>query len=307
MSQGWWILNIDRKEKSGEMDGHIGLSMATSATGWMLCAEVEEWLADGPMVIQPGPFGKLSTELLDMIFDALPEFRDIAFLSLTCKRLLDTGCRLICIGDYSTDADLPEGVLTDEERQEKNATKLEDLDDDDKDRLFAFAEQRYTKAFGHEWPRRSASSERYLGTCEILRQSFPRHLRRKISSDVERWETLCTRDIAGHGPVVLCNISKAEYVRADGLVGHDDFHIGHALLPRICWSNPSTFYKLEDCMELGRGPGAGDRFCITTLGALPDVLEGQEWSDVTEEIDALLVEIWNETEEWNDRKEYLSL
>ena len=101
---------------------------------------VDQWLADGPTVVPPGPISILPPELIHTIFDELHELDEIIYLAITCKLLLSigkphilratkahyapwAGCRLITIDDEAQPlADLPLGLLTDAERKEIEAT-----------------------------------------------------------------------------------------------------------------------------------------------------------------------------------------
>ncbi len=127
-----------------------------SLTSVYISRAVDEWLSRGTVVRQPGSIGKLSTEVLDMIFQAILDETTESFatnllscicLAVGCKRLLTVGkrhimegllehhataaqCRLVCLGE-STDAtdQAPPGMLTEEELKEIAATKIPGEDD----------------------------------------------------------------------------------------------------------------------------------------------------------------------------------
>ena len=145
---------------------------------------VDEWLARGTMVRQPGSIGKLSTEVLDMIFQATlradsgaptecsaTNLLSCICLALGCKRLLVVGkrhiasgllrhharaarCRLICLRDNTGAVDqAPAGMLTADELKEIAETKLAFEDDALEDPsmavercLYQFAEEFYAPA-----------------------------------------------------------------------------------------------------------------------------------------------------------------
>ena len=97
---------------------------------------VEQWLAEGPTVVPPGPISILPPELIHTIFDELHELDEIIYFAITCKLLLSigkphilratkahyapwVGCRLITLNDDAQSLDdLPPGLLTDAERKE---------------------------------------------------------------------------------------------------------------------------------------------------------------------------------------------
>ncbi|PIL36441.1 hypothetical protein GSI_00130 [Ganoderma sinense ZZ0214-1] len=105
------------------------------------------WLSRGSVAVQPGPMGKLSTEVLDMVFEVLldgsdpdpdpnEDFLDCIIFAISCKRLLTIGkrhilhtlisrharaadCRLVCLGWYAYPPDqAPPGMLTAAELEE---------------------------------------------------------------------------------------------------------------------------------------------------------------------------------------------
>ena len=138
----------------------------------MFCSRerIDELLTTGSTALQRGPLGKLPPELLGLIFDALPEFRDIIFLCLTCKLLLDVGqrrlqrvtreffapwagCRLVCLGDLSADTKLPAGLLTDAEKREIETKQSSIFDDyeSEETRVYQYTTNFYKGVFGNPW------------------------------------------------------------------------------------------------------------------------------------------------------------
>ena len=122
--------------------------------------EVDKWLSRGAFSIQPKPIGELSTELLDMIFEAVLDdmkrgstknFLPCICLAISCKRLLCVGkrhvlralilqharaadCRIVCLGGNSRkDDQAPPGMLTDAEIKEVQTTRLPDESDEPTD------------------------------------------------------------------------------------------------------------------------------------------------------------------------------
>ena len=95
-------------------------------------------------------------------------------------------------------------------------------------------------------------------------------------------------------------VSKGEYVRADGLAVPSHANLAHALLARICWSSSREVGMVcaDDYRpQLTAGTWAGDRFCVTSLDVLPETEmdlsdEKREWRDVTREVSEVLAHIW---------------
>ena len=104
---------------------------------------------------------------------------------------------------------------------------------------------------------------------------------------------------------ILCNWTKAEYVRASAvaeLTGtqcrgpwtSDSLSLGHVLITQICWSSDASAAM---CYEgpITRGPWAGHYFGITTVDNLSqdnNCVNKQPWTDVTERIVKEVLEIW---------------
>ncbi|KAM5542354.1 hypothetical protein V8D89_003813 [Ganoderma adspersum] len=162
MGQTWEVFNIDRREKDLAGGAKLGefffddmTSLYESLRIPRLPKAMDEWLSRGTRAVQPGPMGKLSTELLDMVFEDLLDdpaedptdgFLDCIILAISCKRLLSVGarhvlrglisrharaadCRLICLGEYADgDDQAPPGMLTDAEVKEIATTEGPDED-----------------------------------------------------------------------------------------------------------------------------------------------------------------------------------
>ena len=96
---------------------------------------------------------------------------------------------------------------------------------------------------------------------------------------------------------------RAGVVRALDTSDAAPISLTDALVSRICWSGDAPANNEMDLdeaqhVELGRGKWAGDRFCIIKLDVLPELVEGvEEWLDVTDEVNALLLDIWNQSED----------
>ncbi|PIL34423.1 hypothetical protein GSI_03198 [Ganoderma sinense ZZ0214-1] len=158
MGQSWQVINVDRREKGFADSGKLGEfffsdlgSLYKSLHIPCLPKEVDKWLPGGTFAIQRQPIGELSTEVLDMIFEAIlgtpkqastNNFLTCMSLAIGCKRLLSVGkrhilralisrharaadCRIVCLGEYADkDDQAPPGMLTDAEVKELETTKM---------------------------------------------------------------------------------------------------------------------------------------------------------------------------------------
>ena len=100
-----------------------------------------------------------------------------------------------------------------------------------------------------------------------------------VQADVERYETLFHLQPVGNSEVVLCNLTKAEYVRENGITippGSRAFPLVNVLISQICWSEGDWDMDENTTQTLIHGPWAGHRFCCIRLKDLPDVPKGLE-------------------------------
>ena len=257
----------------------------------------------GRTVIQRHGLWKLPLEIFDMVMDQL-QWMELFVLALTCKDMLSAlrcrqlavlkglhapwrNCRLILLGRNTTERDsLPASLH---------------LPDYQRAKIVNGAIGRY-HALGRTDP------------LYHLRRHIPQGLRDAGRSGRGSWRPTSTSTMSdcqrfcvlwGSGaPVcypdglpVLCNVSKAEYVRADGLTA-PDVTLVHALLVRIAWStDTSTGFPCADgvAQALASGPWAGDKVSVDTMETLPTLPVGRReegWVDVTSEVNWLLWNLW---------------
>lgn len=289
--------------------------------------QVNTWLEIGPRALQPGPLGKLSAELLDMVFRDVIEMNYDAALwfATTCKSVLEVakphllrqlqafyapwaGGRLIYLGQHTED--LPQGLLTDAELQHIATADIPQLDDigPRKTNLSLYASKIYETrhTITHDTGAESQRLEHWRALRKVLKtcKGCPRRL-----LELRMVQTLhvftMPRPLRERSVSVLCNLSKAEYVRGDRLSKMKwvdvefnwtaELGLMHALLSRICWSTDDSISMVcgkEYKERLVKGPWAGDRFCIATLVTMPNPRVAKKWVDVTAEVDELLVHIW---------------
>ncbi|KAM5542380.1 hypothetical protein V8D89_003839 [Ganoderma adspersum] len=341
MGKWWQIINVDGRESSQHLWGELGSwffypheHLLSHISIPVLPKEVDEWLADGPVSPQPGPLSHMPVELLDLVFDSLHGLHEVIRLSITCKPLLAVGtrhllratcahyapwagARLISLDDSTAHLDaLPPHLLTDSERKEIEAAGFPKYAEGGEGEvevqrsLSNFASHYYRRVFHKEWrqPRINDVStfERQLRSTALTCPGDSTATER----DVYVFRTLYgdgRRPTYPPGVRVLCNLSKGEYVRADGLSVPPHANLAHALLARICWSTSHEVGMVcaDDYRpQLTAGTWAGDRFCVTSLDVLPEMDsmdasddadgdgEKREWKDVTREVAAVLAHIW---------------
>ncbi|KAI1795039.1 hypothetical protein LXA43DRAFT_61815 [Ganoderma leucocontextum] len=264
MGQNWDVFNVDRREKDLAGGGKLGEFFWNNMTELYqslripcLPKAVDEWLSRGPFVVQRGHVGKLSTEVLDMIFQVLLDdisqeptdnFLDCIFFAICCKRLLSVGkrhilralisqharaadCRLVCLGGcFQAEDQAPPGMLTDAELKEIATTPGPDehcyatTDDAIAARCF------YTFALESYEPYYVAGRSLFDPLKELSKEIG--NVRRREGETIDPLYSLDLDMIAAlggldyyrpkpeylEGPNVLCNMSKGEYVREDKLV-----------------------------------------------------------------------------------------
>ncbi|TFK94879.1 hypothetical protein K466DRAFT_571517 [Polyporus arcularius HHB13444] len=329
----WQIINVDRREANTNIWGQLGAwffyphdQLINHLSVPCLPQEIDGWLTEGRTIPPPGPISKLPAELIHDIFDELNELHEVVYLAITCKLLLSigkshilratkayyapwVGCRLIALSDDTqTLDDLPSGLLTDVERNEIETAKSVRTDGPDADEhektLSCLSRTSFERVFHTAWR---------MHRSNIAVQHHHRICNWTVPDEPDCGDTRMFRTLYGdgrratypEGTRVLCNLSKGEYVREDGLTSPKYVNLAHALLSRICWSaSTDVGMACEDGFraQLTRGPWAGDRFCITTLELLPELdSEGsRSWTDVTREVHALLSHVWNNNERlWN--------
>ncbi len=288
--------------------------------------QVDTWLRTGKHAPQLGPLGKLSTELLDMIFDNISYLRDTIRFSITCKLTLEigkrhllsalrryhaswAGQRLICLGGNAHDSKLPKGLLTAFEQREILTSDIPIA----RELRLAGEEMNFALYAGETYPSRYGMLDRadrlkwdYWAGMRKKREAAKDHPQSNRDLDMFHDLYIYSKPTYPKGSLVLCNLSKAEYVRGDRLrkmqweenwQGNrykESLGLAHALIARICWSpGDSPLYGCKGIdKQLAKGPWAGDRFSITTLETMPQPKDAKEWTDVTAEVGELLFGIW---------------
>ncbi|KZP16694.1 hypothetical protein FIBSPDRAFT_934453 [Athelia psychrophila] len=204
-----------------------------------------------------------ASKLGEFLFDGSPN----ELVGLLTETGAWNGDRVVCVGDYIGEDDLPPGCLTDAEEAEVKAA------DSERRTLYHFASKYYAAA-----PRGWHGLD--LNTTYVLRN-------------------LTKHEYVLEGVVCRYEMSTRGYF---GQVG-----LGEVLLARISWSSdPSVsmfyndlFYEKNKAEEdrtkhegIHRGVWAGDRFDIIPIDEMEHLDGFAEWKDVSDEVDKEIDEIW---------------
>ncbi|EED79920.1 predicted protein [Postia placenta Mad-698-R] len=231
----------------------------------------------------------LPGEILHFIFDNITSFQDALFLTLATpllepfghQRMYELIClcqqrwkgdRIICLGDYARDDDLPEGLLSETELQELQDKQLD---------IYGLITETYQEV--------AYSPKAYwLPPYDVWSCLPKRELKFYLSISNE--EPNC--HYLGKAKVhywVLCNLTKQEYVREDSIAAHSNetpdgplpprsIGLGNVLLSLICWSWDDSIAMRYD------GDLHRDR--------LSPPLASGGWRDISEPVVARLVANW---------------
>ncbi|KAI0650871.1 hypothetical protein C8Q79DRAFT_945482 [Trametes meyenii] len=236
------------------------------------------------------------------------------------------GDRIILLGDwFHGHEDLPAGLLTDAEWNEGVQAVLEGLNPEEREARLAdggiymdsFALLTYESgAFGDSPFNRRDGNMLCDLTLDIWENLGPKPGRDpRMNHDPEDDDSTLIPWAVGKADVrnltalwevryergeveVACNLSKGEYIRADGFTVPPAVGLGQALLTRIAWStggNAALRGDDEILDELTQGTWAGDRLAVTTIDALPTLgpeVGGGKWRDTTADVDRLLWHLW---------------
>lgn len=227
--------------------------------------------------------------MVDEIFSHVEKLPDLLCFSMTCQALWEIGrkhiyrhvaalaanCswagdRIMCIGDYLDNKDIPETLFTPAEREEFSLDSLYEYpfqiakQNLDLDLLWINSE--ISKRFGGF---RLADRSRDLGVIRHLCNDG-HDMQPPIKS----------------GNRILRNISRFQYVRESALLEltarYPGVGFGEVILSRICLSSdPSTNMASEG---LSQGVWAGDRFDFVATEWLQELGDDAHWTDVSEEV-----------------------
>ncbi|KAJ7196043.1 hypothetical protein GGX14DRAFT_673692 [Mycena pura] len=322
MGQYWKIINLDKRECHSL--GKLGVSFFYGYPSECLNSSLEclepIFLPDtvkryrpgellSPAVRYPTTLVNLPVEIIHEIHSHMGGFDDLLFFSATCQVLWEigrgemhrrvveltgafswAGDRIVCVGDYLRNDDIPASLLSAEEREDFRVTREENDDDsedengDDEERLYYYAwtELHSSKFF----PRRDVALDKLLDRCYT-------------TLDETVISQLCDfKSLKQPAPRVLRNFTRQQYVRESAILDlrneneneYDNIGFGEVVLSRICLSSdPSTNMRYAGDIHLG--VWAGDRFDVVSAEWLvTDAASG--WTDVSNEVLKEVEEIW---------------
>ncbi|KAF8205307.1 hypothetical protein K438DRAFT_1964384 [Mycena galopus ATCC 62051] len=226
----------------------------------------------------------LPVETLQEIYSATEYMSDVVCLSMTCQLLWNigrreiydsvvgtasfswAGSRIICVGDYLRNEDIPEGLLTQGEKEEFTGW------DEEEDERYTLYEYPFREISRH---RRSFSMENFVSEHLVPKRLLYRpqyYMSLRALVDIEY------KTPAPIQPGALRNLSRRVYVREAALIAWREgtesdqareVTFGHIVVSRISWSSDPSVSMAWDG-DIHRGVWTGDRFDIVNS----DWLEG---------------------------------
>ncbi|KAK7688678.1 hypothetical protein QCA50_008216 [Cerrena zonata] len=256
----------------------------------------------------------LPVEILTMVFDLISADVDVIYLSMASKTLWYIGynclqkryCedlgewagdRLICLGDYFSKEDLPEGVSVEDVKGLEPFGSEEEEEEEDEGSTCTYVEWSspcFPPSNYYDW--------KFSSSLSALSRSlyFPL-VSVNVVYDMDReW--------------ILCNLTKHEYIRgraiadmtgtenSNGPFMGDRLNLGTVLITRICWSSELNTSLSHNPENIHRGAWAGHRIKITTVDKINDDLS--TWKDISDVVVKDIEAIWEADcgGEWKDMK-----
>ncbi|KAJ7776787.1 hypothetical protein DFH07DRAFT_911667 [Mycena maculata] len=313
MGQYWKLINLDKRQTYGGW-GKLGGCLFDWSPGLLetSLSTTAEKLPDCDSLIFPfkpgelfekayrSPLPNLPLEMIHEIYSNAEDLADLICLGMTCQFLWEVarghiyrrvaavvaiGDRIICVGDYLRNEDIPDNLLTPEEKVEFTSPNP----DDDGDFTL------YSYPFDHEFPpqlRHDSHSEVPWFLLQHRRTNSPVSLRRQLSTPAPTQLS------------VLRNLSRHQYVRESALIawregaqaeikGTENVGFGEIVFSRICLSSdPSVSMSYDG--DIHRGVWAGDRFDLVSSETewLEGLGEDSGWTDVSDEVLKEVEAIW---------------
>ncbi|KAJ7068990.1 hypothetical protein B0H15DRAFT_138440 [Mycena belliarum] len=259
-----------------------------------------------PPSSNPNTLVNLPAETVIEICSHLDGLGDLLVLSVSCQVLWEigrhelyrrlarmaadrlwAGDRIICVGDYLQNDDLPENVFTPEEEADFTCD-----DDEDQPTLYTFPfkiqkRDNFDVALAL-WDGLYMTANSSADHDSIMFDLYP-----LLGSETR---TRYKRPQPG----VLRNLSKRQYVREsalfeliarrkDTMPPIKNVRLGNIVLSRICFSSDSSISMSYEG-GIHRGVWAGDRFDIVASKWLEEVDEG--WMDISDEAMEEMEAIW---------------
>ncbi|KAL0950963.1 hypothetical protein HGRIS_007714 [Hohenbuehelia grisea] len=313
MGEYWFLVNVDKRKRSSSFSNlstfffmSLGYkdSITSTLTRYRLrfTKRMRRDFPNKPLKMSTlGNLSKLPMELVRMIFDEIDDIQDLICLILTSHTLFCLGLnrlhqladllsathswrgdRIVLYGDWSTDDDAPKGLLTEDDLKflEERGIGWGSI----KDRENGYEEE-------------NSASEPGLGKYLASRDRDIDMWDQADSADVRRYfHIIDSNNFYAEKPVLL-NLSKKLYVVSEAFEkATGRFGLGNALQTRICWT---TVYPDSRDPPVCRGAWAGDRFILEDQAYVDRLVnDGEEWTDVTEEIAKELMTYWENREEY---------
>ncbi|KAF8322709.1 hypothetical protein DL93DRAFT_2162827 [Clavulina sp. PMI_390] len=254
--------------------------------------------------VRPLNLDQLPTELLFNIFDEIDDLSEALYLGFTCayvwacgeRRINELYCnfhapwrnaQILCLGRHSRN--IPKNCLETDIVKDFLQTSIEHRD--------PFEDEQLSRnLISHIWSNCATQGSlvcrpRFAGSglskaefhlfSGYLYPMFDTHLR--------------------EGPLILRNISKMLYVRADTLSVRREGNLapglGKALFARISWSSCQHGTIDSPDVRVSHGEWAGDRFDVVSLKVLGgswSTLDDNGWRDATDNVRDDLISLWIE-------------
>ena len=269
-------------------------------------------------------FSDLPSEIHQLVFDYIEFIEDVVCLGLASRYFWTfardyvhayymsflgrwAGENIVCVGEDVKPCDYPRGLFSAEELDTFQQRKA-DLCVPDNDHLEyvlcdePFSLRHFTSpsvSVVEEAPDLGAESWRLYSHCRGRAKQEDSAFQTTYSELVVTMLTYTPRD----QPWILRNLTTKQFVRPEA-IALKPYYIrgpyirvlgfGEVVLPRICWSTSSSV-GINDTTNISRGVWAGHCFDITTLARHQDDTDGEEWTDVSDEVAREIANIW-ETE-----------
>ncbi|KAJ6514217.1 hypothetical protein C8R47DRAFT_567748 [Mycena vitilis] len=231
----------------------------------------------------------LPAEMIHQVFSYTENLCNALCLGLSCQRLWEigrehiyrqiasivgrhswVGDRIICVGDYLENEDIPETLLTPPERAEFLPPNRTLYDYRFREIEPNFDQRRLMSMCGIS-NRFCFRTRQDFRDAELVMEIF-------LGPEFEEWPAL--------NPV-LRNLSRRQYVRESELVDltarFPKVGLDEVLLSRICLSSDNSTSMLYDG-PLQHGVWAGDRFDIVDEDWVEELGDDESWTDVSEEV-----------------------
>ncbi|KAJ7119854.1 hypothetical protein C8R44DRAFT_737598 [Mycena epipterygia] len=262
----------------------------------------------------------LPVETVHEIYSHIDNLTDTVCLSVACQLLWEigrahlhrhitsiaasyswAGDRIICVGDYLRNDDIPKNLLTPDEEQEFLGIGPEKLQTAEEEDSKAEDEEDNT-LYGYpfdEIPRDDFALWNIFRASGVLERfdynPYSDTYRTLASLFNTEYESPASEELR-----VLRNLSRRQYVRESILLDLEtrmqgknigDVGFGEVVLSRICCSSDGSVSMSYDG-DIHRGVWAGDRFDIVSSEWIQGLDNEADWADVSAEVLEEMEKIW---------------